>query len=420
VIDKSQVGKEVSPKSLQTEVEVLKSITHPYIIQLKGVFEDEDNLYIVTEIAVGGELFDRILNKGAYSERFAAELVRRILSGIDYLHDRKIVHRDLKPENLLLFSDDDLDIRICDFGLAKVVGSNTLIQTVVGSPNYVAPEVLQGMGYWKQADLWSIGVITYILLCGYPPFASPDIRDLLDLIQSGVYEYEEEYWDGISDMAKNFIDHLLVTNPESRYTAKQALDHPWIKMCEQTNENPGKILEVGTQMKETLEDWRGKAAAAANEDVRSQFDDEDVSDSEGGLYEMRAAPFNCSIPTSSSSSVGISVTSATPTASFFLFLYETIGGPKKWPARTSEAIQMLLSEPGINIGLLTVNGAPAGFIELDSRTSGETEITCIGVLPEHQRRESAYLKLLVDFAIAHSFSNPTCGRLFSKSETGVD
>ena len=389
------------------------------------MYEDEDNLYIVTEIAVGGELFERILNKGAYSERYAAELIKRILSGIDYLHDRKIVHRDLKPENLLLYKEnDDLDIRICDFGLAKVVGSNTLIQTVVGSPNYVAPEVLQGMGYWKQADLWSIGVITYILLCGYPPFASPDIRDLLDMIQSGIYEYEEDYWEHITDSAKDFIDHLLVVNPDARYTAKQALEHPWIKACvskEESTADEKKMLDVGNQMKETLEEWRGKADNQEDRMAGFGDDGEEADGEEGTNFELFSAPYDVSIPISPNGAVQLSIGQASPTISFYRYLYNTIGAVKGWNARSNmldNELGAILSDPNIFFGVLNVNGCPAGFIELNRSNPGEVEIAHVGVLPDHSRREVPYMKLLLEFAVSHSFSNPTCGRLFSKDAGG--
>jgi calcium/calmodulin-dependent protein kinase I len=415
VIDKSQVGKEVSPKSLQTEVEVLKTIDHPNIIKLKGVFEDNDNLYIITEIAMGGELFDRIINKGAYGERYAALLVKRILSAIDYLHDRQIVHRDLKPENLLLFAaDNDLDIRVCDFGLARIVGNNTLIQTVVGSPNYVAPEVLQGMGYWKQADLWSIGVITYILLCGYPPFASPDIRDLLDLIQSGQYQYEEDYWEDITDLAKNFIDHLLVVNPDLRFTAKQALNHPWIRMCDAEASSPEKPLQVGNQMKETLEDWRGKV------DVNRVEGGAASSADESDVYELLSAPYNSLIPIPPGGSVSLTVRKASPTVSLYRFLYNSVASEKNWPSRaalTDEQVSQILLNPSFMFGLLSVNGSPAGFVELETKAA-ETEILRVGVLPEFERREAFYVKLLLDFAVSASFSLPQCKRLYSNVDGG--
>merc|ERR1712137_956515 len=133
-------------------MQVLESVKHPNIIELKEVFETDEMLYIVTEVVTGGELFDRIVNKGSYTEKDAASLVRKFLEAL---------------ENLLLKSkDNDTDIKLADFGLSKIVGQEVLMQTACGTPGYVAPEILQAKGYGKEVDLWSVGVITYILLCG--------------------------------------------------------------------------------------------------------------------------------------------------------------------------------------------------------------------------------------------------------------
>jgi len=174
-------------------------------------------------------LFDRIVGKGSYKEKDAAFLIKQLVESLAYLHAKDIVHRDLKPENLLLKSkDDDTVIKLADFGLSKIVGQEVMMQTACGTPGYVAPEVLKATGYGKEVDMWSVGVITYILLCGFPPFYQDNIPLLFESIMTADYDYPAEYWDHISDSAIDFIDSLLVVNPKKRLTAEQALQHKWL------------------------------------------------------------------------------------------------------------------------------------------------------------------------------------------------
>ncbi|KAH3764166.1 protein serine/threonine kinase [Pelomyxa schiedti] len=227
VVDKSAMGE--YSKTLKNEVEILKNLHHPNIISLIDIAETHDKIHLVTDLVTGGELFERIVQKGNYSEEDAIILVRKIVDAVKYLHDNNIVHRDLKPENLLLKSeDDDLDIRIADFGFSKIAGEDSLLYTSCGTPAYVAPEILEAVGYGKPVDMWSVGVITYILLCGYPPFFGEPVPVVFEAILHGQYEYHDEYWSNISTEAKQFIDSLLVLDPTQRLTAKQALEHPWL------------------------------------------------------------------------------------------------------------------------------------------------------------------------------------------------
>ncbi|KAF9921497.1 hypothetical protein FBU30_008453 [Linnemannia zychae] len=238
ILKKSLQGKGTM---LNTEISILSKVRHPNCVSLLELFETEDAVYLVTDLAEGGELFDQLLKKGSYTEGDAARLVHEILLGVEYLHEMDIVHRDLKPENLLFMDkSENARLMITDFGLSKVLTSNNdVLMTACGTPGYVAPEVLEQIGHGKPVDIWSVGVIAYTLLCGYTPFWGEDQASLFECIISGEYEYEEEYWKDISGLAKGFIDSLLVRSAEQRPTATQALNHPWFRaMLEQDMVTP--------------------------------------------------------------------------------------------------------------------------------------------------------------------------------------
>ncbi|KAF0688082.1 Aste57867_20243 [Aphanomyces stellatus] len=213
--------------ALYDEINILKRLDHPNIMTLYEVYSEEDYYYLVTEFMAGGELFDRIVDKTFYSEKEARDLVRLLLGAIKYCHDHNVVHRDLKPENLLLTSkDDDASIKLADFGFAKQ--ESTGLSTACGTPGYVAPEILSGQKYGKSVDIWSIGIITYILLCGYPPFHDENQRKLFASIKGGKYVFNAPYWDDVSDTAKEFIGTMLRVAPDERFTADQLLAHRWV------------------------------------------------------------------------------------------------------------------------------------------------------------------------------------------------
>ncbi|CAH8484912.1 unnamed protein product [Schistosoma turkestanicum] len=220
-------------ESLNNEIEVLRRLRHPNIVQLFDVLEDAECYYLVMELVTGGELFDRIVQKGSYTERDASALIRQVLLATEYMHSQGVVHRDLKPENLLYFSPaDDSKIMVSDFGLSKIENNESIMATACGTPGYVAPEVLSvnegSSGYGKEVDCWAIGVIAYILLCGYPPFYDENDHELFRQIRMAEYEFDSPYWDNISDSAKDFITNLLQKDPKKRYSCAQALEHPWI------------------------------------------------------------------------------------------------------------------------------------------------------------------------------------------------
>lgn len=225
-IDKKALkGKE---DSLENEIKVLRRLKHPNIVQLLETYEDKNKVYLVMELVTGGELFDRIVEKGSYTEKDASDLIRQILEAVDYMHSQGVVHRDLKPENLLYYCpEEESKIMISDFGLSKMEDSG-IMATACGTPGYVAPEVLAQKPYGKAVDVWSMGVIAYILLCGYPPFYDESDANLFAQILKGEFEFDSPYWDEISDSAKDFIRHLICVDVERRYTCRQALAHPWI------------------------------------------------------------------------------------------------------------------------------------------------------------------------------------------------
>jgi len=196
-------------------------------LMLKEIFETDSQLTLVMELVTGGELFFKIVEKGSYSERDASQIVAQIVRGVQYLHSLGIAHRDLKPENLLVTSE--LQIKIADFGLSKIFAGGQQLETSCGTPDYAAPEVLTGeSAYDKSVDLWSIGVITYVLLCGYPPFYADSQPALFEKIIHARYEFPDPEWSYISDTAKEFISNLLQLEPRKRLTTEQCLEHPFL------------------------------------------------------------------------------------------------------------------------------------------------------------------------------------------------
>ena len=213
---------------LKREILIMKSLDHPNIIRLFEVFEDEQNLYLVMEICLGGELFDRVIKSGHFSEHYAAIIVKQILSAVVYCHANDIMHRDLKPENVLYSDLSSSLLKVIDWGFAAKCSKNRKFSSLVGTPYYVAPEVLHG-NYDRQCDLWSAGVILFILLSGYPPFHGKDNKAILQKVKEAHVSFDSRYWSNISEEAKNLISGLLCYNARERLTAAQALQHPWLR-----------------------------------------------------------------------------------------------------------------------------------------------------------------------------------------------
>ncbi|XP_068177982.1 serine/threonine-protein kinase DCLK2 [Antennarius striatus] len=228
IIDKAKCrGKE---HLIENEVAVLRKVKHPNIIMLMEEVDTSSELYLVMELVKGGDLFDSITSSAKYTEGDASVMVRNLAGALKYLHGINIVHRDIKPENLLVFENPDgtKSLKLGDFGLATLVEGP--LYTICGTPTYVAPEIILESGYGLKVDIWAAGVITYILLCGFPPFRSEDNmqEDLFDQILQGRLEYPSPYWDNVTDSAKELIGMMLQVDAEARFTAQDILSHPWV------------------------------------------------------------------------------------------------------------------------------------------------------------------------------------------------
>jgi len=234
IIDKKLVDK-ADLVLLAREIDIMKKVDHSNVLKLREVFETEDQIALAMELVTGGELFYKIVETGNYSEKDAALIVSQIVDGVEYLHSQGIAHRDLKPENLLCCEDDTTGkykpfrVVIADFGLSKVFNEDETLNTSCGTPDYVAPEVITAeSSYDKSVDMWSCGVITYVLLCGFSPFLSSTQTGLFEKIIRAEYDFPDPEWTNISEEAKDFIRHLLVKDPQERFNATQCKSHPWL------------------------------------------------------------------------------------------------------------------------------------------------------------------------------------------------
>ncbi|XP_057515847.1 calcium-dependent protein kinase SK5-like isoform X2 [Amaranthus tricolor] len=211
------------------EIQIMHHLAeHPNVVTIKGAYEDSIHVHLVMELCEGGELFDRIVEKGQYSEREAAKLMKTIVGVVEACHSLGVIHRDLKPENFLFQTTlQDSVLKSTDFGLSVFFQPGDSFSDVVGSPFYVAPEVLKKL-YGPEADVWSAGVILYILLCGVPPFWAETDAGIFKQILQGKIDFETRPWPSISDGAKDLITKMLERDPKKRLTAFQVLSHPWI------------------------------------------------------------------------------------------------------------------------------------------------------------------------------------------------
>jgi len=252
ILEKKKIPKNEEEKFI-SEIQVLKQLDHPHILKLYEFYQDSKNYYIIMELCTGGELFDKIIEKGTFSEKEATYVMRQLLSSIRYAHNHNIVHRDLKPENILLdtHADGTYNIKIIDWGTAKVFDSSQKMTERFGTAYYIAPEVLN-KSYNEKCDLWSIGVVLYVLLSGTPPFPGKNDKEIIKNVQKGVYDFNGEEWENISDEAKDLINKLLTYDPMKRISAKEALDHKWFETASHLDV---KVNEE--KMRKNLQNLRG-------------------------------------------------------------------------------------------------------------------------------------------------------------------
>ncbi|KAF8018234.1 hypothetical protein BT93_H3201 [Corymbia citriodora subsp. variegata] len=211
------------------EIQIMHHLSeHPEVVRIEGAYEDSTSVHIVMELCRGGELFDRIIKKGPFSEPEAVRQIKMIVGAVEACHSDGIMHRDLKPENFLFVTpDDDAELKLIDFGLSVFFEPGRVFSDVVGSPYYVAPEVLL-KHYGPEADVWSAGVILYILLSGVPPFYAATASKILREVSQGNLDLESDPWASISDSAKDLVKKMLERDPRKRLSAQEVLCHPWI------------------------------------------------------------------------------------------------------------------------------------------------------------------------------------------------
>jgi len=233
VLDKEKIQKQNMGAQIKREISIMKMVRNPHVVMLKEVLASRTKIFIVLELVTGGELFDKIVSEGRFNEDTARFYFRQLVSGVEYCHSQGVCHRDLKPENLLL--DENEDLKISDFGLSALYDQSNLdetdqsraalLHTTCGTPNYVAPEVLADKGYdGRAADVWSIGVILYVLLAGFLPFDEPTMSALFRKIQKADFSYPSWF----SEPVRAILDRILVAEPETRSTLTDILTDPWI------------------------------------------------------------------------------------------------------------------------------------------------------------------------------------------------
>lgn len=264
------------------EISIMKMMDHPNIIKLYETFEDNHNIYLIMELCTGGELFDRIIDCGNFTETQAAIIMQQIVRAIYYMHQNRIAHRDLKPENFLCHNKDKIEktvLKIIDFGLSCHIKSGQVLATKAGTPYYIAPQVLRGK-YTEMSDLWSCGVIMYVLICGYPPFYAETDNEVLKLVKKGKFSFDDNEWRNVSDDAKNLIVNLLKMEESERFTAEQALNDVWIRDFAPKSAN----VPLQSHIVDNLRRFRGqnKLQKAALHIIASQLKEDEIA----GLREI--------------------------------------------------------------------------------------------------------------------------------------
>lgn len=284
-------------KLLEREVSILKIVNHDHIIHLEEVFETPKRVYLVMELCEGGELREILQRRKRLSESETRHVIHSLAFAIAYLHKKDIVHRDLKLENILVQSGDvadgeamTLNIKVTDFGLAVQkggVGSENMLQATCGTPIYMAPEVINAHDYSQQCDIWSIGVIVYMLLSGDPPFMGSSEDKLFEHIKRGDLNFSASVWQSVSEAAKDVLQKLLRVDPADRITANELLDNPWITGDTSSVQRPSNVLEMMKTWRTSLDnedhlegDSNGVSGAAAAEDRSSPASSNGMSETD--------------------------------------------------------------------------------------------------------------------------------------------
>ncbi|KAK4264246.1 hypothetical protein QN277_025453 [Acacia crassicarpa] len=260
-ISKRKLRTAVDIEDVRREVAIMSTLPdHPNIVKLKATYEDKENVHLVMELCEGGELFDRIVARGHYSERAAATVARTIAEVVRMCHANGVMHRDLKPENFLFANKKENSVlKAIDFGLSVFFKPGERFSEIVGSPYYMAPEVLR-RNYGPEVDVWSAGVILYILLCGVPPFWAETEQGVALAILRGVIDFKREPWPQISDSAKSLVRQMLEPNPEKRLTAQQVLEHPWLQNAKKASNVPlGDIVRTRLKQFSMMNRFKKKA-----------------------------------------------------------------------------------------------------------------------------------------------------------------
>lgn len=266
----------------EKEVNIQAMLDHPHIVKLYEFFSDARKYYLVMEVCTGGELFDRIITETekhegqAFGEERAASYMQQIVGAMLYLHNKSFAHRDIKPENFLMQNAaEDAPIKVIDFGLATQFEAGKPMKTKAGTPYYVAPEVLGASGYNEKCDVWSCGVITYIILCGYPPFYGDSDPDILKSVKKGVFDFPSPDWDNVSQHGKTFIEKMLTLKPDARPSFEELISNIWL--TDHSEKGTGTIVaDFGGRLKKFQGNNKLKQLALTA--IATQLKDEDIAD----------------------------------------------------------------------------------------------------------------------------------------------
>ncbi|XP_009394399.2 calcium-dependent protein kinase 20 [Musa acuminata AAA Group] len=286
-ISKKKLRTVVDIEDVRREVEIMRHLpTHPNIVSLKDTYEDEGAVHLVMELCEGGELFDRIVARGHYTERAAAMVIRTIVEVVQNCHTHGVMHRDLKPENFLFANKkENAPLKAIDFGLSVFFKPGERFTEIVGSPYYMAPEVLK-RNYGPEVDVWSAGVILYILLCGIPPFWAETEQGIAQAIIRSVVDFKREPWPKVSDTAKDLVKQMLDPDPKRCLTAQEVLDHPWLQNAKKApNVNLGETVRARLQQFSVMNKLKKRALRVVAEhlsmeevaDIKDMFDKLDIN-----------------------------------------------------------------------------------------------------------------------------------------------